>query len=233
MATIGHGSLLGHRVHLNGAKELKEVDLRQWLMENPMTERGDIIIGDTGGATMRLGVGEEKQVLTVDGGKPEWKVPVIPSETAYYYNEFQQPNPDPKMADPINHNSAATIDLSVHGVGQSRGQEKLGAHDVEFDMFLEGSYTISGNTLYVACRMKIEFMVLVLEREIHYSSIKTLFHGLKPSEISKQFTDITDQDFRFLFESNKLIVQNRLQGTEIPVYMKYNYRVRHYETLTQ
>ncbi len=83
MATIEHGSLLGHRVHLNGGKELKEVDLRQWLMENPMTDTGDIIIADDDvGVPVRLGVGTNGHVLTVEDGKPAWKAPATGGESS-------------------------------------------------------------------------------------------------------------------------------------------------------
>jgi hypothetical protein len=232
--SIEDGSLLGHRVSLNGSKELIEVDLRDYLMDNPMADQGDIIVGATLGVPYRLKIGEEKQVLTVSGSDLKWQDPVIPSETAYYYNELSQPNTDINQADRIIPGRQATIDLLLHDVGQIRGEERFGAHDVDFDIFFEGSYNDSQYRAYVACRVKIEFMALVLSGITHYSNIKAMFHGLKTSDISQKAHEMTDQDFLFAVEGDGLKILNNLSGAyEIPVYMKYNYRVRHYETLTQ
>ena len=41
-------------------------------MENPMTTAGDIIVGDTGGTPIRLGVGTEGQILSISSGEPTW-----------------------------------------------------------------------------------------------------------------------------------------------------------------
>lgn len=41
-------------------------------MSNPMTTAGDIIVGGSGGAPERLGIGSNGQVLTVSGGVPAW-----------------------------------------------------------------------------------------------------------------------------------------------------------------
>jgi hypothetical protein len=42
---------------------------------NPMTTRGDIIIADTSGTALRLGIGSSGQVLTVSDGVPVWATP--------------------------------------------------------------------------------------------------------------------------------------------------------------
>jgi hypothetical protein len=42
---------------------------------NPMTTKGDIIIGGTSGAPARLGLGTSGQVLTVHSGDPAWETP--------------------------------------------------------------------------------------------------------------------------------------------------------------
>lgn len=41
-------------------------------LTNPMTTLSDLIIGDTGGAAIRLGIGSSRQVLTVVSGAPAW-----------------------------------------------------------------------------------------------------------------------------------------------------------------
>ncbi len=72
--SIGNNGLLGYKVLINGSGEkLTEVDLRDYLIDNPMTDEGDIIIGDALGVPAHLGVGDEDDVLTVEGGKPAWK----------------------------------------------------------------------------------------------------------------------------------------------------------------
>lgn len=52
--TLTAGKLLGHRVSVNGSAALNEVDLRTYLMENPMEDKGDLIIGDVLGVPLRL-----------------------------------------------------------------------------------------------------------------------------------------------------------------------------------
>jgi hypothetical protein len=49
-----NGKLLGHKVSANGSAILEEVDLRAELMQNPMQDLGDIIIGDALGVPLRL-----------------------------------------------------------------------------------------------------------------------------------------------------------------------------------
>lgn len=44
-------------------------------LTNPMSSAGDVIIGGTGGAAQRLGVGTDGQVLTVASGAPAWAGP--------------------------------------------------------------------------------------------------------------------------------------------------------------
>ena len=42
---------------------------------NPMTTAGDLIVGGSGGAAGRLGIGTSGQILTVSGGVPAWTTP--------------------------------------------------------------------------------------------------------------------------------------------------------------
>jgi hypothetical protein len=54
-------------------------------MENPMTAKGDIIVGGTAGAPARLGVGGDGQVLTATDGVIGWEDPptyTLPAATA-------------------------------------------------------------------------------------------------------------------------------------------------------
>lgn len=44
-------------------------------MTNPMTTAGDVIVGDTGGAPDRIGIGANGDVLTVVAGSPDWAAP--------------------------------------------------------------------------------------------------------------------------------------------------------------
>jgi hypothetical protein len=44
-------------------------------LTNPMTTKGDIIVGGTAGAPARLGVGSSTQFLGVTSGTPAWKTP--------------------------------------------------------------------------------------------------------------------------------------------------------------
>lgn len=48
---------------------------------NPMTTEGDFIIGDTGGAAIRIGIGTVGQILTSDGTTASWEDPIVGSGT--------------------------------------------------------------------------------------------------------------------------------------------------------
>lgn len=49
-----------------------EVEISSGGFANPMTSAGDLIVGGTGGAAQRLGIGASGQVLRVVSGAPQW-----------------------------------------------------------------------------------------------------------------------------------------------------------------
>lgn len=71
-------------LYLLKANNLSDVATKATSFNNlsPMTTAGDIIVGGTSGAGIRLGIGSTSQVLTVVSGAPAW----APSSSSYSYS---------------------------------------------------------------------------------------------------------------------------------------------------
>ena len=188
--TLVDGSLLGHKVSLNGSKSLDEVDLRTYL--------------------------EGKQ-------------------RSYYYDDVTQP--DPKYPGvPINFDQGARFLFAEHDIGQYENQVRYGAHYCEFDFYIEGSKKVSGGDIYVSQKINANFVVYTDSKGNYISDLKTQISGMYVDAAASPAVILDARDDMFpiwLTDKTIDIVNNCELGDKLNVYIKYNFRVRHFLTNTQ
>ena len=192
--TLVDGSLLGHKVSLNGSKSLDEVDLRTYLE-----------------------------------GKKE----------SYYYNDVTQPDrTHPGI--PISFGVEARFLFADHDIGQYENQVREGAHYCEFDFYIEGSKNISGGQIYVSQKINANFVVYTDTTGNHISDLKTQISGMYVNTMTALakiiIIDARDDMFPILLTDSYIEIANKFSLFEpdtLNVYIKYNFRVRHFLTDTQ
>lgn len=189
--TLVDGSLLGHKVSLNGSKSLDEVDLRTYLQDK---------------------------------------------EQSYYYTNLAQPYITPPGTAVANSIKAQFV-LNFHQIGEYESIQRLGAHYCEFDFYVEGSKSITGGNIYVSQKINANFVVYTDSKGNHISDLKTQISGMYVDTSTNPATVTDARDDMFPIELTDTYIEiannfNLFQNT-LSVYIKYNYRVRHFITNTQ
>ncbi len=155
-------------------------------------------------------------------------------DKVYFYDELNQPNTN-KPGQPIT--DSATIKLSSHEIGVFNGNLRNGAHHAKFSFFLEGSkYAEPSTFTQVAQFIDVEFMAIITNRTAHYSDLNVNFGGVYIQKQGVLETTYSPVDDQFLVEisDNNLLIHNQLSIiNSTPVFIKYNFHVNHFETLTQ